>query len=150
MPTITLNNGSPWADPTPTIDDLIALLAREPLDPTWENYGNFGDQCSLDWIEAWSDDATHGEAFRALSRDRGVAVHFFGNFWDYSHAFSIVSDDEDVIVRLVRAIRANQATIAYKQARDERKAQDDYWAVNERRKRKAARQPTRSRATRSR
>lgn len=148
MTTIILFNG--WgADPedpssVPTrdggvthgLEHLLMRLGTETLDPTFEKYGDFCSVADRSWIEAWEDDATNGAAFRALDRTPGVTLHFHGNFWSYSNAFSVVSDDEAVITALCAAIRANKATLAYKEARDERKAQDDYWAVQERRRRK--------------
>lgn len=141
MTTIVLFNGwhvDPLAGWRTQVEHLHARLTRETLDPTFERYGDFCTVPERSWIEAWTDHPVHGASFAALDRSPGVALHFHGNFWSYSHAFSLVSDDETVIVPLVTAIRANKATVAYKEARDERQAQDDYWAVQERRRREEA------------
>lgn len=93
MTTIIRSNGSKWAGQEPdTINDLLSLLSRETLDPTFEKYGGF--------IQ--------------VLYDRGASeTNFFGNFANVSHVFDILTDDEDIIQALRSAIRANQATAAY-------------------------------------
>ena len=94
-------NGSKWAGESPdSIDELLGVLARTPLNPMFEEYGNF------------------------ILRDEkplpdGV-VRFWGNFHELSHVFSVDTDERDMIERLTSAIRANQATPAYIAARVER------------------------------
>lgn len=98
--TTIISNGSKWAGEEPdSIETLLGVLASETLDPTFEEYGNF-----------------------AQNEGKGV-VRFFGNFFTVSHAFSITSDDEAVCNALVAAIKANQATAAYQNARTERAAE---------------------------
>jgi len=70
------------------LSELEAVLATEPLDITFERYGNF-----------------------ILTRD-GV-TRFWGNFARVSHVFQIDTDEPEVIARLTSAIRANQETPAY-------------------------------------
>jgi hypothetical protein len=83
------------------IEDLLAVMEREPLDPSFEPYGNF-----IITIDRVLDD---GE------------VQFFGDFANIGHAFDIRTKDAALITRLTKAIRANQRTAAYRKARDERK-----------------------------
>ncbi len=87
-----------------SVEDLLAVLAREPLDPLFEHYGDFVivDQPML----------------------RGVCVvSFFGNFANLSHVFDLSTSDRSVSDRLTAAIRANQKTEAYLSIRTERLGQ---------------------------
>lgn len=69
--------------------ELETLLKTEPLDITFERYGNF-----------------------VLAGEAGV-TRFWGNFSRVSHVFQIDTDESEVVARLTAAIRANQATSAY-------------------------------------
>lgn len=92
--TTIISNGSKWAGQSPdTIDTLIAVLQRETLDPSFERHGNFAMEMESDY------------------------VLFFGNFLTVSHVFNITSSDPDVIIRLRKAIRENQAKPEYITAR---------------------------------
>lgn len=83
-----ISNGSHWAGEDPdSVEQLLAVLAKEPLDPTFERYGNF---CFED--------------------------HVWGNFHAVSHVFNIYGTPDE-LAPLVKAIRANQATKAYRQAK---------------------------------
>lgn len=85
------------------IERLFELLETEPLDPTFEHYGNFvGDDTP----------GRQGQGF----------VRFHGNFYNYSHTFSVDSNDPVMVDKLLKLVRANQATVAYKEARDKVKA----------------------------
>lgn len=86
MGTEIISNGSKWAGQAPdTVEQLLTVLATQPLDSTFEDYGNF------------------------ITRSRiGRTVSYFGNFRNVSHVFNIRTDDPSVIRRLSRAIRANQ------------------------------------------
>lgn len=88
-----LSNGSKWYGEEPdTIDKLLEILATEPLDPSFEDYGNF----------VWLEDGFW---------------HVFGNFWSVSHVFRIQSRSHEAIASIEAALRANQTTAAYQQAR---------------------------------
>lgn len=91
-----ISNGGGSAEP---IEALFATLATEALDPRFERYGNF--------IREYVDNAG---PFRG-------AVQFWGNFYNRSHVFQVYTSDPELIARLTVAIRANQATAAYAQAR---------------------------------
>jgi hypothetical protein len=88
MTTINHNGGRFAGEAPASIDELIEIMGREPLDPRWEH---------------------------AVCEGDGV-VHFFGNFFKLSHGYSIRSDDPDVVARLFAATRANVATPAYMHA----------------------------------
>lgn len=49
--------------------------------------------------------------------DAPAAVRFWGNFHALSCVFQIDTDEPDIIARLTEAIRANQASPAYQEAR---------------------------------
>lgn len=92
MKTIIESNGSTWMGESPMdLEVLFQRLETNTLDPIFEKYGDF-----------------------VLPQDDG-AVIFFGNFLDYSHVFTIVTTDPDLIERLTNAIRANQGKDSYKQ-----------------------------------
>jgi hypothetical protein len=88
-----ISNGSKWGGELPdSIEALFDRLKTNTLDPTFEAYGNF------------------------VETDKGV-TGFFGNFYDYSHVFQIETTDKALIKRLTDAIRANQQTKGYADAR---------------------------------
>lgn len=95
MTEITANGSGPIQP----LDRLFEMLATEPLDPAFERYGNFVTH------------GTPGEYF-----ETGV-THIWGNFRHYSHVFNIRTDDRELVAHLTAAIRANQKTQAYKDAR---------------------------------
>lgn len=96
------SNGSKWNGQDPdTLERLLEVLGTTPLDPSFEDYGNF----------AYTEDIQEGN------------VRLFGNFWGVSHVFSIEGTHEE-LAHVVLAIRANQQTEAYRHAkkiRDEEK-----------------------------
>ncbi|MDP9192343.1 MAG: hypothetical protein M3P06_11650 [Acidobacteriota bacterium] len=99
MTTTIRSNGSKWAGDSPdSIAKLLEVLEQEPLDPTFEDYGNF------------YTDERNPEGW-------GEQTRFFGNFFNLSHVFNITSDDEDVVRPLKFAIRRNQGRPDYQQAR---------------------------------
>ena len=75
---------------------IKASPAFQPMVPLGQEYGNF------------------------LLTEDAPQLTFWGNFYNLSHVFSIDTIDPDVINRLTAAIRANQQTAAYQQARRER------------------------------
>lgn len=84
-----------------TLDGLVALLALEPLDPTFEKYGNF-----------------------VLPQEDG-SVLVWGGFWVVSYVFRYRGDQAE-FAHVVAAIHANQQTSTYKLAkRDFRKREKD-------------------------
>lgn len=110
------SNGSKWGGEQP--DQLAALferLASTPLDPEFEDYGNFC--CGEARKGIASKDEQTGETVY-LSGDpiypeAPTAVRFWGNFYEVSAVFSIDTDEPDLIEKLTTAIRANQASPAY-------------------------------------
>lgn len=100
------SNGSHFAGAGPdTIEQLLAVLKDEPLDRTFENYGNF----------VYALGGRHGYEDPELRREAKElrAVNFFGNFFKLSHVFNIETNDPAVIRPLVKAIRANQRRADY-------------------------------------
>lgn len=95
--TIILSNGSKFAGEKPDpIEVLLERLEKHTLDPTFEKYGNFAENIG-----------------------RG-AIHFHGNFVDYSHVFSIETNDPEMCAKLTAAIETNKSTSAYRAARIEK------------------------------
>ncbi len=114
------SNGSKFMGDAPdTIEQLLARMQAETLDPVFEEYGNFVSparkahrECSE--ATGWKDVYTDAGPIYPEHPD---AMHFWGNFRTYSHVFSIYTDDPALIERLTAAIRANQATPAYQAAK---------------------------------
>lgn len=87
----------PWAPGSESrqIAALFTALAEHPLDPAFEEIGDFADE----------------------------EGRFFGDFFDVAGAFSIDTIDTALIERLTAAIRANQTTPAYEAAKAEQARQ---------------------------
>lgn len=84
------SNGSRWYGEAPaTIEDLLNVLKIKTLDRWFELHGNF-----------------------ILEGDEGT-TRFFGNFFDVSHVFHIITNDPEVVERLTTAIRTNQQKPEY-------------------------------------
>lgn len=84
--TTIISNGSHFlGEPQDTIAQLLRVLATEPLDHTFEKFGNF-----------------------ILPPRDGHPVRFWGNFAHLAHVFEIDTDDPYVIALLTQAIRTNQ------------------------------------------
>ena len=105
MTTLIESNGSKWAGQEPdSIDVLLDILSKEPLDATFEQYGNFFTRLhSTDFIKPESEHA----------KEWAGCMHFFGNFKNLSHVFSIKTFDQDVIVKLIDAIENNKQMPGY-------------------------------------
>lgn len=92
------NNGSKFLgqDPDP-IEKLFEMLAHHPLDPTFEDFGNFAEPFQGDRICVW------------------------GNFAKYSHCFHVEGTQEE-LADLIAAIRLNQQREDYQQIKSGLKA----------------------------
>lgn len=105
------SNGSKWAAEAPdSIDQLLAVLASEPLDSSFEQYGNFiitnPRHCVYLGRNKYQElDPIYPDA---------SATRFFGNFANVSHVFNIDTDEPELVATLTAAIRANQKRSDYK------------------------------------
>lgn len=98
--------GSKWAgEESDTVENLLALMATEPLDPRFEAYGNF-----IYLVHEY-------DGSNEPHPDNGY-MHAWGNFYTCSYAFNITTDDLDLIHRFYAAITANQTSAAYRAARE--------------------------------
>ena len=94
------NNGSKWAGQEPdSVEVLLKVLEQEPLNKTFEEYGDFCYPLEADFC-------------KKHNYPKGT-IAFFGNFFKYSHCFSIRTDELPVIKRLASAIENNKQTAAY-------------------------------------
>lgn len=89
---------------------------------------DFGDSCFIDKHPAWNTGGRYrndGNKVVYLCRrlPKGV-VHFGGNFFRYSFAFSVYTDDPQIIAQLTEAIEKNQARENY-QVQDSPERFDD-------------------------
>lgn len=93
-------NGSKWAGQSPDpVETLLALLKSEPLDPRFEDYGDFVMR-----DETWPN------------------VHVWGNFFNVSHCFDIKGTPAECAA-IVAAIRENQRRADYRAIRLQREAE---------------------------
>ena len=115
------SNGSHFAGTEPDdIEGLLSALDRYTLDPTFEGYGNFATLNPCQGVHNPEWNYTNNEPKwidgpRLFDVD-GV-VSFFGNFLDYSHGFSIYTNDRETIESLTATIRANQQRETYRAAK---------------------------------
>lgn len=80
-----ISNGSKWAgEPPDSVEKLLEVLAKYALDRRFEQFGGFITKDETD-----------------------DSVRFFGNFFNLSHVFQIVTDEPEIIERLSAAIHAN-------------------------------------------
>jgi hypothetical protein len=106
-PILLINsNGPPSHHPQESLDLLFDLLATEPLDRKFEQFGNF-----LYAAGSQRHGFVNPELRDAARRDK--LVHVWGNFLHRSHVFSISTNDKQLLQRLSRAIRANQKRADY-------------------------------------
>ena len=104
--TLIQSNGSKWAGEDPdTIEELLRVLKVEPLDKTFEKYGDF-------FSRVHREDFIHPDLNFAKEWDG--SMHFFGNFRLYSHVFNIHTFDQAIIVSLISAIEDNKQREDYK------------------------------------
>ena len=86
------SNGSKWYGEQPdSIEKLLEVLETEPLDKSFERYGNFYEP-------------TEGIS---------GSINFFGNFFTVSHVFNIDTNDIKLIKKLANAIENNKKRADY-------------------------------------
>lgn len=108
-----INPEKPWSFMDDTKENILKDLAEYTLDPVFEEYRNFV------YMPTWCDEEV-AEKYKGLTA-------ISGNFLKLSHAFNLLTDDEELIKELTEAIRKNQETNEYKQAKVrlmERKAEE--------------------------
>lgn len=88
-------------------EDFISKLEKYVLDPEFEKYGNFIYK-----------NPKFPESKELTEKYKGWYC-LFGNFFDYSNAFSIYTNDEKLAGRFRRFIRKNQKSDAYIKAKNE-------------------------------
>lgn len=135
MATLVLYVGNPSSEDANTIEKLYRMLETETLDPMFEKYGDFCTPAERAIVRSYNEE----DPRVAVPLSETGSMHFHGNFFSYSCTFSVYTDDEDVIAKLVNLIKENKATLAYKQARDERKEHDAYWKKREQENRRLLR-----------
>lgn len=89
------------------IDDFMDKLKKYALDPTFEKYGNFIYK-----------NPKFPKNPEMTKKYKGWWC-LFGNFFDYSNAFSIYTDDEKLAAKFRNLIRKNQKSKKYIQAKNE-------------------------------
>lgn len=89
------------------INDFIEKLKKYILDPRFEQYGNF--------IKKNPKFPKNPE----LTKKYKGWYSLFGNFYDYSNAFSILISDDKLASKIRRLIRKNQNNPEYIKAKNE-------------------------------
>lgn len=82
---IIANGSNTYPYQKSTLSDLYRLLETYTLDPVFERYGEFVNRTPC-WID--------GETARKYSGASVIA----GNFLSYSHAFYLITDQEELMV----------------------------------------------------
>jgi hypothetical protein len=98
-----IDNEKPWLFVDDTIESILHDLEHYTLDPSFEKYGNF-----VNHNPQWTKE-TNGQY--------NGCTYIFGNFYTYSHAFRLITDDENIINMIETAVIKNKQTEAYKQAK---------------------------------
>lgn len=96
----------PWLFVDDTIESIIYDLEHYTLDPTFEKYGNFVNH-NPQWIKPEAKEIYRG------------CTMISGNFYSYSHAFRLITDDVNIISQIEAAVNKNKQTEVYKQAKQE-------------------------------
>lgn len=102
-----MNPSAPWTCIPDTEENILHDLECYTLDPIGEFYGDFINPSPI-----W--------------KDSELAIHYAGctfisgNFWNYSHAFRLVTDDVDLIARISAAVEKNKNSPEYQAALQER------------------------------
>ena len=109
---IIANGSNTYPYQKSTLSDLYRLLETYTLDPVFERYGEFVNRTPC-WID--------GETARKYSGASVIA----GNFLSYSHAFYLITDQEELIRSLERLIEKNRASPQYQAARARWLSSDD-------------------------
>ena len=105
---IIANGSNTYPYQKSTLSDLETYT----LDPVFERYGEFVNRTPC-WID--------GETARKYSGASVIA----GNFLSYSHAFYLITDQEELIRSLERLIEKNRASPQYQAARARWLSSDD-------------------------
>lgn len=93
---------------TDTAENILNDIARYTLDPVFEKYGDFVNH-NPSWLDKES-----------AEKYKGCTV-IFGNFLYYSHAFNIITDDENIIKAFEDAVKKNKSTSEYIAAKNKQK-----------------------------
>jgi hypothetical protein len=94
----------PWSRIPDTIENIMKDLREYTLDPTFERYGNFINRNPV-WVKP------------EIAEKYAGCTSIFGNFFSFSHAFRLVTDDEQLIVQFEQAVNENKQRESYRQAK---------------------------------
>jgi hypothetical protein len=106
-----INPEKPWLFMPDTIENIINDLEHYTLDPVFEKYGNFIYKPTF---------KTEEQKQNFIDKYGENAYMISGNFYTLSHAFYLVTDEQNIIDILQTAINKNKQTEAYKQAKQHR------------------------------
>jgi hypothetical protein len=100
-----ISNGSKWYGQKPdSIEQLLKVLAVETLDPRFNSFVH-----TFNPYRGWNEGNEKYKGCTSIS----------GNFLTLSHAFNIITDEQETISVLTEAINKNLATEEYRLTRIE-------------------------------
>jgi hypothetical protein len=99
------------------IEKLLEMLAEQPLDPAFEDRGNFIYEV---------EPANFGAQSKIFGEYWDGGFHIYGDFYQIPWAFSVYTKDPDVAQRLTTAIEQNKATAAYEAIREHETLWNDF------------------------
>jgi len=100
----TRSHDRPWQPIPDSVERILLDMEAHTLDPTFEDFGDFVDR-SPEW-----------EAKDTAKKYAGCTV-IWGNFYDYSGVFEVITDDQTLIGRFTDAVARNKLKPEYKAAK---------------------------------
>ena len=110
------DNEKSWLFADDTIKNILHDLEHYTLDPRFEKYGDF-----VNHNPQWTTEEAK-EKYQSCTM-------IFGNFYSYSHAFRLITDDKNIINQIEIAVNKNKQTEAYKQAKFELEEQERQYKI---------------------
>lgn len=110
MTTQIISNGSKWMGEEPdNLDSLFKMLETFPLRRDF-GFSYFVQEHPIYVSQSWRDEyegKNIAHYVASVEQPPAGQVHFGGNFYGYSHVFSIKTDEPELIKRLKDAIIEN-------------------------------------------
>jgi hypothetical protein len=101
------------------LSELFDMLDKYPLDPDVERFGDFIDTMPCEGVvnPNWTHYNGADHWIDGPRIFQSETYYFHGNFYNYSHVFSIYTNDIDIINKLTAAILRNKARQDYLSAK---------------------------------
>jgi hypothetical protein len=102
----TRDPAAPYCYVADSVERILKDMSEHTLDPTFEDHGDFVDR-----NPEWDDPS--------IAKKYAGCTVIWGNFWDYSGVFNIITDDQSLIDRISEAVKNNKQRPEYAAARKE-------------------------------